>query len=61
MNRFDGQIAVITGASRGLGFHLARGLCNEGAHVYAVARTVGGLEELDDLVRADGGQRPTLI
>lgn len=58
---FKDQIALVTGASRGLGFHVARLLANGGARVYAVARTLGGLEELDDAVRAEGGTRPTLL
>ena len=43
-----GRIALVTGASRGLGAALAEGLARRGFHVLAVARTVGGLEELDD-------------
>ena len=58
---FSGRIALVTGASRGLGFATARALCNRGATVFALARTLGGLEELDDLVKADGGTRPTLL
>jgi NAD(P)-dependent dehydrogenase (short-subunit alcohol dehydrogenase family) len=58
---FSGRIALVTGASRGLGFAVARALCNRGATVFALARTLGGLEELDDLVKADGGTRPTLL
>lgn len=50
-----GSIALVTGASRGIGYALARALGREGAHVVAVARTVGGLEELDDALRAAGG------
>ena len=53
--RFEGSIALVTGASRGLGRAAARALGAEGAHVIAVARTVGGLEELDDAVKAAGG------
>ena len=48
------RIALITGASRGLGAALAEQLCARGWHVVAVARTVGGLEELDDRVKALG-------
>jgi NAD(P)-dependent dehydrogenase (short-subunit alcohol dehydrogenase family) len=49
------RIAVVTGASRGIGHAAARFLAREGAHVVAVARTVGGLEELDDAIKAEGG------
>ena len=46
------RVALVTGASRGLGFALAAALAARGWHVVAVARTVGGLEELDDLVKS---------
>jgi NAD(P)-dependent dehydrogenase (short-subunit alcohol dehydrogenase family) len=49
------RIALVTGASRGIGYATALALAREGAHVVAMARTVGGLEELDDAVRAAGG------
>jgi len=49
------RIAVVTGASRGIGFATARALAKAGAHIVAVARTQGGLEELDDEIRKDGG------
>jgi NAD(P)-dependent dehydrogenase (short-subunit alcohol dehydrogenase family) len=49
------RIALVTGASRGIGHATARALARAGAHVVAVARTVGGLEELDDAIRAIGG------
>ncbi len=49
------RIALITGASRGIGAALALELAQAGAHVVAVARTVGGLEELDDKIKAAGG------
>lgn len=49
------RIALVTGASRGIGYATARGLAKAGAHVIAVARTQGGLEELDDNIRNDGG------
>jgi NAD(P)-dependent dehydrogenase (short-subunit alcohol dehydrogenase family) len=52
----SGRIALVTGASRGIGYHLARQLAAAGAHVVAVARTVGGLEELDDEIKAAGGE-----
>lgn len=49
------RIALVTGASRGIGASVARALARAGAHVIAVARTVGGLEELDDSIRAAAG------
>jgi len=57
----SGRIALVTGASRGLGFAVSRRLCARGATVFALARTLGGLEDLDDLVQQDGGNRPTLL
>jgi NAD(P)-dependent dehydrogenase (short-subunit alcohol dehydrogenase family) len=53
--RLTGRVAVVTGASRGIGRAAALGLAREGAHVVAVARTVGALEELDDEIKAIGG------
>src|SRR5258708_10044982 len=49
------RIALVTDASRGIGYATARALAKLGAHVVAVARTQGGLEELDDAIRGDGG------
>jgi NAD(P)-dependent dehydrogenase (short-subunit alcohol dehydrogenase family) len=49
------RIALVTGASRGIGAALALHLAQAGAHVVAAARTVGGLEELDDKIKAAGG------
>jgi Dehydrogenases with different specificities (related to short-chain alcohol dehydrogenases) len=51
----SGRLAVVTGASRGIGYFAAKHLAAAGAHVIAVARTVGGLEELDDEIKAAGG------
>ncbi|MDX8439862.1 SDR family NAD(P)-dependent oxidoreductase [Mesorhizobium australafricanum] len=55
------RVAVVTGASRGIGYFIARELAAAGAHVIAVARTVGGLEELDDQIKADGRGQATLV
>ena len=49
------RVALVTGASRGIGYATARALAKAGAHIVAVARTQGGLEELDDEIRKDGG------
>src|ERR1700684_3152623 len=49
------RIALVTGASRGIGYATALALARAGAHIVAVARTQGGLEELDDEIRKDGG------
>ena len=54
MPALDGRIALVTGASRGIGRAAALGLAAQGAHVVAVARTVGALEELDDEIKAKG-------
>jgi len=51
----ENRIAVVTGASRGIGKATALALAKRGAHVIAVARTQGGLEELDDEIKALGG------
>src|SRR5690242_19995546 len=55
------RIALVTGASRGIGYATALALAQAGAHVVAVARTVGGLEELDDAIRAATGSSATLV
>ncbi|MBU3028507.1 SDR family NAD(P)-dependent oxidoreductase [Paracoccus marinaquae] len=55
MSETEQKLALVTGASRGLGAALAEGLAARGYHVLAVARTVGGLEDLDDRIRAAGG------
>ncbi|GGE46986.1 oxidoreductase [Agaricicola taiwanensis] len=51
----DGRVALVTGASRGIGYAVALEAARAGAHVIAVARTVGGLETLDDDIRKLGG------
>jgi len=53
--RLAGKIALITGASRGIGAAVADRFAREGAHVVLAARTIGGLEEADDKIRAAGG------
>jgi NAD(P)-dependent dehydrogenase (short-subunit alcohol dehydrogenase family) len=51
----DGRIALVTGASRGIGRSAALAFARAGAHVVALARTQGALEELDDEIKAAGG------
>ena len=51
----DQRIALVTGASRGIGRAAAKALAKAGAHVILVSRTVGALEEVDDEIRKDGG------
>lgn len=53
--RLENKIALVTGASRGIGYQIAKQMAAEGAHVIALARTVGGLEELDDEIKSAGG------
>jgi NAD(P)-dependent dehydrogenase (short-subunit alcohol dehydrogenase family) len=55
------KIALVTGASRGIGRASALALAKAGAHVVAVARTEGGLTDLDDEIRAATGQSATLV
>lgn len=52
----DGRLALVTGASRGIGAAAAKALARAGAHVVLTARTVGGLEETDDAIKAEGGR-----
>lgn len=55
MSDLSGRVAVVTGASRGIGHAAALALAKAGAHIVALARTQGGLEELDDAIQAAGG------
>jgi NAD(P)-dependent dehydrogenase (short-subunit alcohol dehydrogenase family) len=57
---FEGKVALVTGASRGLGRAAALALAKQGAHIIATARTQGGLEELDDEIKA-AGSSATLV
>lgn len=59
--RLDGRIALITGASRGIGAAVAKRFAEEGARLVLCARTSGALEEIDDEVRAVSGERATLV
>jgi NAD(P)-dependent dehydrogenase (short-subunit alcohol dehydrogenase family) len=54
------RLALVTGASRGIGRAVALGLADAGAHVVVVARTIGALEELDDEIRTAGGKATLL-
>jgi NAD(P)-dependent dehydrogenase (short-subunit alcohol dehydrogenase family) len=56
----EGKVALVTGASRGLGRAAALALAKQGAHIIATARTQGGLEELDDEIKA-AGSSATLV
>ena len=55
------RIALVVGASRGIGYESALALAKAGAHVIATARTQGGLEELDDAIFTATGKHATLI
>ena len=55
-----GRVVLVTGASRGLGYAAAKNAASRGAHIVAVARTVGGLEDLDDEIQ-DVGSSTTLV
>ncbi|WP_417811713.1 SDR family NAD(P)-dependent oxidoreductase [Thalassospira alkalitolerans] len=56
LKRLEGRVALVTGASHGIGRAVAKRFAAEGAEVIALGRNVGALEELDDEVRAEGGK-----
>lgn len=51
-----GRLTLVTGASRGIGYFAAKAIAAAGSRVIATARTQGGLEELDDEIKSNGGQ-----
>lgn len=57
----SGRIAIITGASRGIGAAVAKRYASLGAHVILIARTVTGLEQVDDEIRREGKGQATLV
>jgi NAD(P)-dependent dehydrogenase (short-subunit alcohol dehydrogenase family) len=56
MRDLEGKVVLVTGASRGIGYQVALEAARRGAHIIAVARTVGGLEDLDDEIKAAGSE-----
>ena len=61
MSRLANKIALVTGASRGIGAATAKRLAAEGAHVIITARTIGGLEAVDDAIQSAGGIPATIV
>ena len=52
----EGRVTLVTGASRGIGYQAALAMAKAGSHIIAIARTQGGLEDLDDAIKAKGGE-----
>lgn len=61
MKRLEGKIALITGASRGIGAAIAHRYAQEGAHCILTARTIGGLEATDDAIQKITGTPATIV
>lgn len=59
--RLEGKIALITGASRGIGAAVAKRYAAEGAQTILLARSTKGLEAVDDAIRSSGGKQPILV
>lgn len=59
--RLTGRVALVTGASRGIGAAVAKRFAEEGAHLVLTARTTGALEEIDDEIQAITGEPATLV
>src|SRR4051812_36131993 len=55
MPAFEGQVALVTGAGRGIGAAIAEALAAEGAHVILTARTSSELEAVEERIHAAGG------